>query len=422
MIKTRIYVLTSLPEEARRIYRRVFEHGRCEEIEREFREQVAVKTMDFLTDELRGLGLEEGEFALKEEPNEQVWRVKAYLYSGISSETKEEIEKIEKRANGVWERLASRYLNVSAIQRDNRLQVLSADGRLIKRLEDKHRRHKNITTVTFCPDGRLLASAGDDRVVKVLDIKRDRVVQESWESDVVNSIAFSPDGKFLALGHSNGRIELWDVEYEEWITFEEIHPRSINAIKFGPDGNLLASAGDDMTIRIWDAKTAKLLHILTGHNHPVKSIAFSPDNRWLASGDLGGIIRLWDTRTWNCFQVLQEGGGQVDSISVSPNGKLLAVSVGAKYVSLWDVEKGIRTRIFDESPSLAVAFSPDGKHLAAAGQKIILWSIEGKRLWERYYATYGQVWANSTAFSPDGTLLVVGGDWDDWAWELDGTP
>ena len=113
---------------------------------------------------------------------------------------------------------------------------------------------------------------------------------------VVNSVAFSPDGKTLTSGarSPDNSILLW-VAMTGTLTG---HPLGVTSTVFSPDGRTLASGSEglfeyDDTIRLWDAESTTHKHILTGHTANVKSVAFSPDGKTLASGSLDKTIRLW---------------------------------------------------------------------------------------------------------------------------------
>ncbi len=111
----------------------------------------------------------------------------------------------------------------------------------------------------------------------------------------IYTAAFSPDGKIIASGGSDGTIHLWDVtegrEIKEIIGHTGI---TVWAVSFSPDGQTIASCGSDGTIRLWDATTAKEIQKMGGHTTWVSSVAFSPDGGTIASGSWDGSIRLWD--------------------------------------------------------------------------------------------------------------------------------
>ena len=110
----------------------------------------------------------------------------------------------------------------------------------------------------------------------------------------VTSISFSPDGKLLASGSYDMTIKLWNVVSGELLKTLKGHTDGVISISFSPDGNLLASGSDDKTIKLWNVVSGELLKTLKGHTGWVKSISFSPDGNLLASGSYDKTIKLWD--------------------------------------------------------------------------------------------------------------------------------
>jgi len=393
------------------IYEKARGHDSAERLWEEFLENVTTPVMSFVSEKLTSLGLQAGkDFSIDEGENRGVV---ARLDENLSEETKRNIEKIVTEANDLWDELSSPYLDVEAIRRDNRIQILSTDGKLLLRLEGIHDDYNNVHSVAFSPDGTLLASAGDDAII-LSDVETGEALKKLKETSGAISIAFSPDGKFLASGHLNGAVKLWDVESGKELRTFSGHNESVRSVSFSPDGRFLASGSDDTTIKIWETERAKLVRTLTGHSRSVKSIAFSPDSQLLASGGFEGKIKLWDVETWEEIQTLNEERNWINSISFSPDGKLLAA--GGRYISLWDVEKGEMIKTIREEVK-SIAFSTDGT-LITAGKRIISWNTNGKELWKRHYGGGDYVYANSVTFSSDGKLLAVGGDWDDEDYEL----
>src|SRR5205823_4167164 len=110
------------------------------------------------------------------------------------------------------------------------------------------------------------------------------------------NLAFSPDGRFLATGGEEYTVKIWDVE-----TGREAHPplrghkEDIYTVAFSPDGRWLASAGEDSTVRVWDRHAGyALARTFRGHTGLVSSLAFSPDGRQLFSGSNDHMVKVWD--------------------------------------------------------------------------------------------------------------------------------
>ncbi|MFH1097608.1 MAG: hypothetical protein V1749_08940, partial [Candidatus Desantisbacteria bacterium] len=110
----------------------------------------------------------------------------------------------------------------------------------------------------------------------------------------VHSVAFSPDGRYLASGSCDNTIKLWEMPSGNLLKTLEGHGNYVNSVAFSPDGRYLASGSWDNTIKLWEMPSGNLLKTLEGHSNSVISVAFSPDGRYLASGSRDKTIKLWE--------------------------------------------------------------------------------------------------------------------------------
>ncbi|KAI9766575.1 MAG: hypothetical protein M1839_004873 [Geoglossum umbratile] len=238
------------------------------------------------------------------------------------------------------------------------------------------------------------------------------VVEEGWNPSLqtleghsgwVNSVVFSPDGKWLATGSEDETVKLWDAETGTLQSTLEGGLGRVWSVTFSPDGKWLAAGSEDETVKLWDAETGALQSTLEGCSGQVWSVAFSPEGKRLVSGS--DTVKIWDAETGVLQSTLEGCSGQIWSVAFSPDGKRLAS--GSDTVNLWDAKTGTLQSRSDAYPGRvwSVVFSPDGKWLASGSNTVELWDAETGVL----QSTLGGLdWARSMAFSPDGKRLASG--------------
>ncbi|KAK3304916.1 WD40-repeat-containing domain protein [Chaetomium strumarium] len=270
-----------------------------------------------------------------------------------------------------------------------------------------HRR--SVKAVVFSPDGNTLASASDNETIRLWDAATGAHRQTlEGHRDWVNAVAFSPDGNTLVSASHDQTIRLWDAATGAHRQTLEGHRSSVNAMAFSPDGNTLASASRDKTIWLWDVATSAHRQTLEGHRSSVNAIVFSPDGNTLASASDDQTIRLWDAATGAHRQTLEGHGGWVNAVAFSPDGNTLASASRDKTIRLWDVATGVHRQTLEghHCSVKAVVFSPDGNTLASASDNktIRLWDAATGAHWQTLEGHGGRV--RAVAFSPDGNTLA----------------
>ncbi len=268
-----------------------------------------------------------------------------------------------------------------------------------------------VRSVIFSPDGKLLATGDSDGVVRLWEASSGReILTCKGHTNVVQSVAFSPDDEILASGSYDQTIRLWDVKTGECLKVLDGHTESVMSVTFHPDENILASGSFDRTIRLWDIRTGECLKILDGHTKVVFSLAFHPAGEMLASGSGDPTVRLWNINSGECLKILQGHTKNVFSVAFNSTGEILASGSGDKTVRLWNIGSGecLKTLEGDLGQIKSIAFSPNGEILASGShdRTAKLWDINSGECLNTLQGHSNQV--GSIAFHPGGEILVSG--------------
>jgi WD40 repeat protein len=372
----------------------------------------------------------------------------------------------------------------------------------VSRLGTVRLRHGgNVLSIAFSPDGKTLASAGSDRKIRFWDLATGKEIRQFSARGAISGIAFSPDGRTLALAvlmraspqpgttalhdevllinpstgdelrtlakdeHSGRiraiafspdgrtlalawgwRLRLWDVpsgkELRECTGHSNLVIRLIEelalpkrlpnaahqegwvtSIAFSPGGKVLASGGQDRTIRLWDVAAGREIHRFFGQHTEISSLAFSPNGAMLACAGLDDAVRLWDVANKKEHRQLGGRHGQLHALAFSPDGKTLVTGGADGGLRFWDVPTGKESRHFvraDYLPPSLISFSPDGRSLTCAhwsSPTIELWNVQSGK--EVHPSAGHHGWVAAVAFAPDAHTLVSGGtDGTTRIWDL----
>lgn len=165
-------------------------------------------------------------------------------------------------------------------------------------------RGEHVDCLAFSDDGRTLAVADDDGMVQLWDVASSSVTRTIVPGTGIQALRFAPNGAVLASAEGQ-TITLYDVASGRLLRKLDKHDAPINALAFSANGQLLASGSDDRTAIIWDVRTGKSKHTLKGHDQTVRTVAFSPDGRLLASGSGNASVVLWDVKSGRFNRVLR---------------------------------------------------------------------------------------------------------------------
>ena len=243
-----------------------------------------------------------------------------------------------------------------------------------------------VRALRFSADGRVLAAGGDDERTYVWNLATGAQRQLAHDAGRVFSIAFSPNGRLLAVGAERG-ISLWDLAAG---TSRQLkgHAQPVGQLNVSPDGDWLASApmswidNDrakkiDTLVTLWNTTTGEK-RTLAGHEDTVFDAAFSPDGRSLASGSLDHTVRVWDLKT-GTSRVLRGHGDLVFTVTFSPDGRQLVSTSNDGTTRIWDLESG-QPKTIRFGGGQRPAFSPDGLRLCRVGGLWDLQTLEHRQL------------------------------------------
>jgi WD40 repeat protein/serine/threonine protein kinase len=274
-------------------------------------------------------------------------------------------------------------------------------------------------------DGRRLVAIGadPDTEVKVWDARTGReLLTLRGHTKRVGSVAFSPDGQRIASATGSwampeAEVLLWDAQTGRQTHGLPGHTGEVLCLAFSLDGRRLATASVDHTVKLWDVPTGREVLSLRGHSHTVHSVAFSPDGRRLVSASHDRTVRVWDAKPSagqpdpGCL-TLRGASGYMNGVAFHPRDRRLVASAGSDgIVRVWDVTTGqevVRPPLRHRATLTSVAFSPDGRRLAAGGRRrVTVWDTT---TWQEVppspLATTAGL--HAMGFSPDGRLLAAG--------------
>ena len=274
------------------------------------------------------------------------------------------------------------------------------------------------SAVAFAPADRVLATAHYDGRLKILDLDRDPDHPRVIEADLGNTlraVAFSPDGKSLVTGGEGPTLKLWDVGSGTLRASLDGPGSPVYKLAFSPDGKTIASGSIDGTVTLQDVETGREISRVAGHTGSIRGLAFSPDGATLAVGALQGDVWIWDVAGGRVRDAIRYHRRAIDNLAFAPDGKRLALAMGGtdanqkSEVVIWTMDGGHEAiRVLGQASDARVAFSPDGKTLAAScGQVVKLWDVESGREFANLEGHDGLIL--SLMFSPDGQLLATGG-------------
>lgn len=274
--------------------------------------------------------------------------------------------------------------------------------------------------VTWSPDGKKLASCGNDGTIQVWNAQTGKTLWKVSISQYAFAVAWSPDGKKIAGGGGDGSVTILDASNGKQLAVYIKQIGAIEGLAWSPDSTRLVSGSQDKTADILNVQTGKLMISYTGHTDGVERVAWSPDGSKIASASHDGTVQIWNASNGQHLLTYNGNGAPVWEVAWSPNGQELVSSTGSagayqpvlthNSIKVWNATTG-QTRLTypvtsDQTNTYALAWSPDGKSIASAGDNEVVrvWDAETGKIILQYANHHDVIF--KVAWSPDSSLIA----------------
>lgn len=278
-----------------------------------------------------------------------------------------------------------------------------------------------ITSVSFSPNNRLLASASIDRTIRLWNVADGKPVKIlRGHTREVNAVVFSPDNRFVVSSSYDGQLFIWEVLSGQVKRKIKLPLWSI-VLAVASDGNVVAGCQDGsiVVVNIQSGQTVRTFK----SEFAINALAFSPNGQYLVTA---GPIIIWNYRTGEKFKSLPGGAGGILGLAITPDGKSIVTGHWRLNLRIWDFESGKQTDMLTnkisrrvsgvsgnepvelDMPLASMALSPDGKYVLAGDifKTIHVWDLTDRKITKKLEEHTAQV--NALAFSPDGKHFASG--------------
>ncbi|MCZ8118687.1 MAG: DnaJ domain-containing protein [Microcystis sp. LE18-22.4A] len=271
----------------------------------------------------------------------------------------------------------------------------------------------NIGAIDVSPDGKIIASAGEDQTIKLWQRETGKLIYSFLGvNEPIQTLAISPNSKSIIAGGLDGRISQWQLDTKQYkssffarVNAPHSHDGVILQLAFAANERFIVSASNDKTLRIWGYHTGELKRTLIGHEEAVNTCAISPDSQIIASGSDDKTIKLWRFDHSYAYQTFIGDRAAVNSLAFSNDGQYLISGGSDKTIKIWDIKTGeiIKSWQAHEQAIISIAINPH-RHLIASASRTEI------KIWQGQTGELIKVLRGTAPlkFSHDSQFLITG--------------